>query len=776
MLCCTSILIGSLQLKAQSNCNATLKGKVIDANTGTLVSDAVIIIQEQLKGDHTNDHGEFSINKLCAGKVTLRCQHLNHESKDEIITLVEGNNYHIVYLTCHSDTLQDLTVKADRIHWEDVSVSNKLQLEALKASQGLSLGKALEQVNGVYTLNTGSNISKPVIRGMHSNRILIINNGIRQEGQQWGNEHAPEIDPSIAQNIEVIKGAQTIQYGSDIMGGIILINPKAMQDVKGLKGVLNSGFFSNGRMGSTNVTIENSVKQIPGLAWSVHASYKRGGNSKTPDYFLKNTGMKETNYAWSLGYHRKKWNLEFFQSSFYSTLGIFSGSHIGNLTDLYQAFERDRPIDSSGFNYAIAFPQQQIRHYLGKSSFDYHMNQVFTLHVLYGYQTNFRKEFDKNLLLKNNDGSYKPVLSFELNTHHVDVAIEHKELHHVSGRIGVNGFYQINNYFGNYFIPNYKKLQGGLFWTEKWHRRGWSVEAGVRYDINHFRIYKWENQQIISPKRYYSNWAGTLAARYQLPLLTIHLNTGSTWRAPFVNELYSYGVHHNAATFEMGDSTLVPERGYHASLTFDVQDHKRLDMEFTLFYQYIQHYITLQPKLPATLTIRGAFPTMVYAQTNTVFFGWEGAANYTLAKQLTLHARANTVYVQTVSPKRYLVGMPPARMEASVDVIMLQHTNQQLDASVSLSHTFKQRRVQDSTDYVAPPPAYTLLHVSAHAAMLWMHRNIDAYVGCNNVLNTRYRDYLNRNRYFADEAGRMVYVKLSLPLFPMHSNQSKLKQ
>lgn len=755
----------SITMFAQSNCMSTLKGKVIDANTGLVVSEAIVMIKEQQKGDHSSENGDYQITNLCSGMFTLVCKHLNHEGKEEQIHLHEGMNVRTIYLVCHSDTLHDLTIKSERIHWEDVTVSNKLSAEALQASQGLSLGKTLEQVNGVYTLNTGSNISKPVIRGMHSNRVLMINNGIRQEGQQWGNEHAPEIDPSIAQSIEVIKGAQTIQYGSDIMGGIVLINPKPMKDVDTLYGLVNTAFFSNGRMLSTNMRIENKVSSIPGLAWSVHGSYKRGGNNRTPDYFLKNTGMRETNYALALGYQRKKINLEVFHSAFFSTLGIFSGSHIGNLTDLYAAFERDRPIDSSGFTYAIGFPQQAIRHYLGKVSLDYALHPNYTLHAIYGYQTNFRKEFDKNLLLKNDDGTYKPVLSFELNTHHVDVSVEHKEIHHIGGRIGVNGFYQLNNYYGNYFIPNYKRLQGGLYWVEKWHHNGWSAEAGVRYDLNNFRIFKWEDQHIISPSYQYHNWAATLAARYQLPNFTFHINGGSTWRAPFVNEMYSFGVHHNAATFEIGDVNLVPERGYNSSITVDFHYQRKLDMEFTVFYNYIQNYITLQPKLPATLTIRGAFPTMLYGQTNAVFYGFEWAANWDMFAHFKLHGKINNLFVRDVKNKKYLVGMPPTRLEISGELTLLQHASDELSVSGTVSHTMTQNRVEDSSDYVNPPNAYTLIHAELQWQKTMLHRKVSMYVGCTNLLNTRYRDYLNRNRYFADEAGRMLFIKCSLPLF-----------
>jgi iron complex outermembrane receptor protein len=374
-------------------CNLTLQGRVLDAGSGLPIPDVMVLLSKEQKGAYTDEQGRFSISGLCSGSHTLIARHLNHEEKRESVLLETALTQKVIYLHCHTDTLHEAVVKGARLHWEDVTVSHQLQGTDLFLSQGGSLGKALERVNGVYSLNTGPGISKPVIRGMHSNRVLILNNELRQEGQQWGNEHAPEIDPYLAQDIEVVKGAQSIRYGSDVIGGIILVNPKSMKKVDRLQADLNLSAFSNGRSGAASLSVEGLLKPLPGLSWRVQGTLRRAGNSRSPDYFLKNTGVRELNYSAALGYRRKTWDAEVFFSSFHTGLGILAASHIGNLTDLYTAFARERPLDSAGFSYTIGFPRQDVLHRLLKGKLTRPLVSLGTMQLLYGYHQNLRIVF-----------------------------------------------------------------------------------------------------------------------------------------------------------------------------------------------------------------------------------------------------------------------------------------------------------------------------------------------------------------------------------------------
>jgi iron complex outermembrane recepter protein len=763
------IFSNTILMNAQSNCSQVFKGLVLETQSGLPIEKVAIYIEGSKIGSYTNINGEFELKDVCEGTFILVSKHLNHEINRTSITVAKNNSIKTIYLNCHTDTLHQVNVKGARIHWENVSVSNKVQGEDLKLNMGQSLGKSLEKINGVYNLSTGNNINKPVVRGLHSNRVVIMNNEIRQEGQQWGNEHAPEIDPSMAREIEVVKGAQSIRYGSDIIGGIILVNPASLKDIKNVQAEINIAGFTNGRGVSFSSMVEGRNKKVNGLTWRIQSSFKRSGNNKTPSYFLKNTGMSEINYSVALGYQKKNWNLEFYQSYFNTKIGIFAGSHIGNLTDLYTAFESKKPIDSAQFSYAIGFPYQHVVHYLAKLKFNYIIKNKGIFSLLYGFQKNNRKEFDKTLQTKNADGTYKPALNFDLFSNSLDVNFEHKTLNRFSGNFGLATAYQKNNYYGNYFIPNYDKINTGLYWVEKWHKNRFSIESGIRYDVNYFSVVKWNQNTLNNYTHFYKGWASTIATRYQFPFFTLHANIGTAWRSPFVNELYSNGVHHSAASFEIGDENLVPERNYNTSFTIDFNYKNKIDMELTFYNNFINNYINLQPKLPATLTIRGAFPTFAYSQVDANFKGIEYTATLMMFKKMQHHFKANLTLAKDVTHNQYLVGIPPARIEHSLDWILITKKTFSLKWSFNNSYTFQQIRVEPNTDYVNPPKAYYL----ANTDIIIHYKNMFLNIGIHNLLNQSYRDYMNRNRYFANEIGRNIITRISIPIQPKHQPKQK---
>src|SRR5690606_17610964 len=193
----------------------------------------------------------------------------------------------------------------------------------LNQSRGKSLGESLKSIAGVTSLNTGNNVSKPVIHGLHSDRVLVLNNGIRQEGQQWGSEHAPEIDPFIAKNISVIKGAESIRYGANAIAGVVLVEPHQLRDSAGINGELNTVGASNGKSGVASAMLEGNIGKLKGLSWRLQGTTKQSGNIHTPDYFMKNTGVKEQNFSWALGFNQPKYGLKLFYSQFNSDIGIF---------------------------------------------------------------------------------------------------------------------------------------------------------------------------------------------------------------------------------------------------------------------------------------------------------------------------------------------------------------------------------------------------------------------------------------------------------------------
>ena len=363
--------------------------------------------------------------------------------------VVKGDTQLNLYPELHADLLAGVTIVGKKQQVTVTQSTQTLTKKELNQSKGESLGNSLSKVTGVTTLATGNNIAKPVIHGLHSNRILILNNGVRQEGQQWGNEHAPEIDPFIADELTVIKGANSVRFGPDAIAGVILVNPKPLPKKPGIGGELNLVGFSNGRQYVASSMIEGNSAKLPPLSWRLQGTYKQGGNVHAPNYFLKNTGVQEYNFSWAAAYTKAKFGVETFYSEFNTDIGVFSAAHIGNLTDLQRAFEADEPLESADFTYAINRPWQQIQHELFKATAYWYIGEAGKLNFSYARQYNKRLEYDKDEALNDSIAALNlPALQFEITTHTSDLYWEHKRVLNLKGSVGVSGIHQGNTFAG----------------------------------------------------------------------------------------------------------------------------------------------------------------------------------------------------------------------------------------------------------------------------------------------------------------------------------------
>lgn len=225
-------------------------------------------------------------------------------------------------------TLDEVTVVGEGKKASINAVSNTLGKENIAQASGKTLAALLEQVSGVSSIQTGTTIAKPVIHGMYGNRILMVNNGARLTGQQWGADHAPEIDKNSAQRIEVVKGAESVRYGSEALGGIILMEQKALPYGSELvHGNLNGMYGTNGRRYSFSGMAEGTMPKLSDLAWRVQSTYSNSGDQSTANYLLNNTGYREFNFSTTLGYRWNNLRLEAFYSLFDQKIGVMQSAH-----------------------------------------------------------------------------------------------------------------------------------------------------------------------------------------------------------------------------------------------------------------------------------------------------------------------------------------------------------------------------------------------------------------------------------------------------------------
>jgi iron complex outermembrane receptor protein len=753
-----------LSAYAQSeSCGFQLNGHIDFDSTKDFQSLSVVILNTG-KGSRVSENGLFSISNLCAKSYLLQIKYFGTVlSQDTIVMKGDTTlNYQVKLKITEFGSVEILASKKDF----STSVKQVLTIDQLDKTKGLSLGAMLEEVNGIRTLKTGNSIAKPVIHGLHSNRVLILNNSIRQEGQQWGAEHAPEIDPFVSNSISVIKGASTIKYGFDAIGGVVLIEPQKVSDSAGMYGELNLIGFSNGRQGAISGSVNSRFKKIPALSISLQGSMKRGGNNHTPNYFLKNTGIKEYNFSSAVNWEKKNYGVNFFYSQFNTDLGIFSGSHIGNLTDLQNAFQQSEPVESSGFSYLIDRPRQHIEHELTKASFYLKTGTIGKLNFVYGRQYNLRYEYDKHKPLNDSLANLNnPELKLELTSHTVDVNWEHFIHNGFSGEIGVNSILQRNTYTGRMFIPNYANQGIGAYWIERKEIKKLLIEGGIRYDVRMLESYFWENDEIVSPRNNYGDWAMNLGMRYTFkPKNSISFNIAKTWRPPSVNELYSDGLHHGAAAVEIGDRQISKESALNSNLEIRL-NHKKIDIIINPYFNYFENYIFLEPQLPPTLTIKGAFPTFVFKEARANIYGVDIHAGYQILKDLRYELNISIVRGDNRSISDYLIQMPSDNYRNKLDYTIPNFNIFQKN-EISVRHSFvaEQTRIPANSDFAPPPNAYNVFDILFTTTIKSKHTPVKLTFGVNNLFNAVYRDYLNRFRYYADELGRNFSIRIKIPI------------
>lgn len=750
-------------LWCQSNCALTISGKVVSDADRNKMCFADVVIKETNAGTAANAEGYYTFTNLCPGKYTLVCTHVGYFTEEIIIDL-KDNASHDFYLKENEFELHDFTLEEHDDKIEQSQSSYTMEGIHLDKNRGVTLGETMKKITGVFTLNTGNSISKPILHGMHSKRLLILNNGVRQEGQQWGQEHGPEIDQFVAKKITVIKGSSSVRYGSDAIAGVILVEPAAIIAPSSGRGEFYINGNTNGWGGAMSLMFEGSFKKLTALSWRIQGSLKKSGDVQTPGYGMANTGVQEYNFSGGVGYYKEKAGFELFFSMFRTKLGIFSASHFGNITDLNIAIQSPQPLIIRNFSYDIGRPYQEITHYLAKGKAYFKTGKKSKLETTFAFQENRRNEYDSHQSLGSSDDT--PALSFILQTVTGELNWEHSFHKKIKGSIGASGLYQTNRWDGFYFIPNFRNVTGGIYWFENLKLGHWDFEAGFRYDVASLQAFMYVNNIYQKPSFTYHNVSANAGCIYHLnDHFTARINYGLAWRPPHVSELFSNGLHHGSASYEIGDSTLKPERSHNLNASFALT-FPRFKMELTGYYYFIQNYIFLKPTLQPVLTIRGAFPGFQYTGADVDIKGFDLDMDIFITKKLVLNSKTSMLWAWNYSQKDYLMYMPPFRFDNELSYHFKDtKSTKNLYLSASALVVTQQYQVPQNSDYLAPPPAYVLVGLNAGIDFLIKgSQTISIGVSVNNLLDNPYRDYLNRFRYFSNEMGRNIVLKLRIPL------------
>ncbi|MEP3209838.1 MAG: TonB-dependent receptor [Maribacter sp.] len=774
------------------DCDAILLGEVVDFHDNTPLENATINVTAKDLSTTSDKSGKFNFQNLCDGVLELEISHPDCKSKFVTVTIA-GDTYQKIRIEHHLEELDEVKVVGDVRKNTNSSQEEKLSQAELEKFSGNSLGDALKQITGVSSLNTGANIVKPVIQGLNGSRVLILNNGVRMQDMEWGEEHAPNVDINSNQDISVIKGAGALEYGGDAIGGVIVLKPLPIVRTDSLFGKTQLNLFSNGRGGNATTSLVKSFNS--GMYIKAQGSYKLLGDLEAPDYLLSNTGIREKGVSINIGKRDFVQGWEGYYSFFDADIGILRASHIGNIDDLITSINSQQPDIINDFSYDIERPNQEVTHHLAKLNYYRRFTGFGKLNVQYDFQSNRRFEYD----IRVGDDANKASLDLKLTTHTFSSTVQLDSKEGLEVKIGVLGRFQTN--FANpatgvrRLIPDYDKYDFGAFAIGEYEiGADVTLDAGVRYDFSRvdakkfYRTSRWEErgydvefadlvrddlgtQLLVNPVFDYHNISAMAGLQYDLQNdQLLRFNYALAQRAPNPSELFSDGLHHSAARIELGDLRIQSETSSKISASYELNS-ERWGFTFAPYLNLINDFILLEPD-GVEFTIRGAFPVWSYRQTNAQLVGIDFSVYSNWTSQIRSDHQFSWVRGTDTTIDIPLINIPAASTRNSIS-----YTNSDWnDFSISLESqfVFEQGRFPDNItvfspqqqqeialDINTPPPSYHLLSLDiSNKLTLFKDNDLSVGLRATNLLNTNYRDYLNRQRYFVDDLGRNISLRI----------------
>ena len=656
-----------------------------------------------------------------------------------------------------------------------------------------SLMQTLSRLPGVQAMNVGSGESKPVIRGLGFNRVLVAENGIKHEGQQWGDDHGLEIDQYAIDQAEVIKGPASLTYGSDAIGGVINLKSNTMP-LKKFAGQVNLfGRTNNESIGSSvRLTGRNGKFWYKANAtWMDYADYKVPADSieyysywiKLKDQRLRNTAGREMDGNLMLGYAGDRWNTSFRIADVNAKAGFFANAHglEVRLSDIdYDSSRRD-----------IDLPYHTVNHFWVSNHTDWNWADGM-LESNFAYQNNRQRELAEPV-----SHGYMPIptntleRSFTKQTFSANVkAMQQMGKHDLQA--GGNVEYQRNRQGGwGFILPDFEQLTFGVFAMDKWNLSDkLSLTAGARFDRGSVRIHSYHDwyktplkastsdspmdgtvlqgtvqqgdstymERSANLRRSYNSFTWSVGVNRMLGDWVLKLNVGKSFRIPIAKELGMDGVNYNIFRYEKGNTSLKPEESYQVDAGI-VCEKGVLSMQLTPYLNYFPNYIYLNP----TPQYKEGLQLYYYTQAKVLRWGFEASVSWKILPYLKLDADGEYLYARQLSGEKKGYGLPfstPWSARAELRYLLLAQ-NPAKSGFVALEW-----QVVGTQDIIVPPEEKTkghqLLNASIGKKFKLGENQLEITLRGENLLGKRYYDHTSYYRLMGvPEPGRNFSAMVS---------------
>ncbi|MCC6251905.1 MAG: TonB-dependent receptor [Bacteroidia bacterium] len=778
----------------------SLSGYIKDKDTEEALPGVSVYIPDLRVGTTTDKYGFYKIENLPALKLLIQISLLGYKPNNEVIDLNATSSRDFV-LEPAATELHEIVVTGLSQHEEirktPYSMSSITSLQ-LKQNAGTNIIDALAHTAGVSQVTTGPGISKPIIRGLGYNRVVVVNDDIRQEGQQWGDEHGVEIDEYSVEKVEILKGPASLIYGSDAMAGVINILSSAYFPEGQISGNIQSTYQTNNGLVGLSL---NASGNKSGKIWSIRGSRKIAHDYKNKyDSYVYNSRFQENGFSGVMGLNKSRGYVHLHYGLYQLIPGIIEGrrdssGHFIRNVAINDSTEEQSQIGKRDFlRYNPEVPFQQVLH--SKIS----LNSNILLHkgslkTVLGWQQNQRKEF----------ANIRDIHEYELfmntNTLSYDARYTVPDIFQYQISCGIGGMYQqTENRAEEYIIPDYHLFDAGIYTLVNRKYNKLNVSGGIRYDMRTEQTKElWVDsldlptkpgmqnvtQKFKNMKLMFYGLSGSIGGSYQLnKFIYYKLNLSHGYRMPNIAELTAHGVHHGTMNYIIGSSSLKPENSWQLDNGFScIAEH--VTAEVSLFYNHVNNFIYLS-KLSNHLgqdSLTDTYPTFTYKAAHAHLYGGEINIDFHPHPVHWLHFEnridwVNAVHANMPDSMKYLPNIPPPRLafEVRADLRSASRIIKNAYVKFEVQKYFSQQRYFKAYQTETATQGYTIINLGVGTDIVRKSSTLfSIYLNMINLTDIAYQSHLSRLKYLdinqvtsrhgVFNMGRNFTLKLIFPFY-----------
>ncbi len=733
---------------------------------------------------------------MAKGTYQVTASHIGYQVLSKSIRLADRAAAAHFLLWPLQQELQEVRVTDRRIEQRRQSESLNVEVvdqSFIQRNLGGSLMTTLSRLPGVKTIGIGSGQSKPLIRGLGFNRMVVVDKGLKHEGQQWGADHGLELDQFAAGKVEIIKGAASFIYGPDAIAGVIDVKSLAVPAPNTLNGTVDLIGKTNNNLYGTSVNLSGRNQH---WFFDSRATYQNYGDYRVPtdhvfvyDYKvglyqnqLRNTAGRETALHINTGYISDRFLSVFYISNILNGSGFFANAHGLEPrqvnTALHDASARD-----------ILMPKQEVNH-LKVTNQSTYQTGIHRLAMELGYQRNFRQEFSDYV----SHGYMPPIYP---DTMLVPIGLEREFDKHVYAlnlrdelnmgkhtlTLGLNGEHQVNAINGwTFLLPAFNQINAGIFAYDKYRLNAKVLLHGaLRYDYGQIRMYKYtdwfpsqviENGSPVSRKliraedrnRSFNSLVWSAGINYNSEKFEMKANIGKSFRLPIAKEQGANGVNYHYFSYEIGDPALSPEESYQADLSLGWNE-AGWSIQLSPFYNYFRNYIYLNPTAEHSTGGGAGNQVFRYAQSQVLRYGSELQFRYQLFRTLTTEILAEYLYAKQLSGDKKGFTLPFSPPPSALFNLTWSPQVKGLIQHTYISMDYRFTGVQND---IVPPEkktaGYQVLNLQAGTRLRLYKQPVMISLQVQNIFDTRYLNHTSFYRLIGlPEAGRNLILSLKVP-------------